>query len=299
MKLVGSKFLDPAILAKLPNMELAARRLVEGMFVGYHKSPRFGYSVEFVDHRDYAPGDDPRSVDWKVWARKDRYYVKRFEMESQLKATVILDTSRSMDFGEAGVTKLSYGSILAASLCYMLIHQNDMAGLATFDARVKHYIPPRGSRSHLRSILHALGTVSAGPETDVSAACHHLADTIQSRGMVIVISDLLDDTKEVLNSFRHFQHKKHDLIVFHLLDDAELELPYQELSNFVDIESGRRTAVDPASFRSVYKGRMSEFCQQLKDGCIKTNIDYNLIRTSEPIETVLGAYMRFRARRAR
>jgi len=151
----------------------------------------------------------------------------------------------------------------------------------------------------MRTILHILGNVSPGPETDVSAACHHLADTIQARGMVIVISDLLDDTEKVLHSFRHFQHKKHDLIVFHLLDDAELDLPFHELSNFVDIESGRRTAVDPAAFRSVYQSRVTDFVEQLRAGCLKTNIDYNQIRTSQPIESVLGAYMRFRARRAR
>lgn len=299
MSLVDTRFLDPEVLAKLPNLELVARRLVEGMFVGYHKSPQFGYSVEFVDHRDYVAGDDLRTVDWRVWARKDKYYVKRFEMESQLKGTILLDTSRSMEFGEGSRAKLAYGSMLAASLAYMLIHQSDMAGLVTFDSKVNYYIPPRGSRTHLRSILHALGTVQPGPATNVSHVCHHLAETILSRGMIIVISDLLDDTDEVLNGLRHFQHKKHDVIVFQLLHDDELDLPYQELANFKDLESGYRLAIDPAVFRSIYRQRVADHCRQLKEGCQKTNVEYHLVRTSQPLEPVLRNFVMFRARRAR
>ena len=295
----GSHFLDPAILASLPNHELVAKRLVRGVFVGYHKSPDFGYSVEFVDHRDYVPGDDLRTVDWRVWARKDKYYVKRFEMESQLKATIVLDTSRSMDFGDGRLTKLTYASYLAASLAYLVIHQNDMAGLVTFDDKIQNYLPPRGSRAHLRSLLHILGGIKPGPATNVPAACHHLADTMKSRGMVILISYLLDDTAEVLNALRHFQHKKHDVIVFHVLDDGELDLPYQELANFRDLESGVRLAVDPAAFRPEYRRRIGAFCDELNQGCLRTNIDYHLVRTSEPLEKVLSSYLKFRMRRAR
>jgi len=299
MKLIGSQFLDPEILQHLPNLELVARRLVEGVFVGYHKSPQFGYSVEFVDHREYVHGDDLRMVDWRVWARKDKYYVKRLEMESQLKATILLDTSRSMDFGEGKMTKLTYSSYLAASLAYLLIHQNDMAGLVSFDRDVRTYIPPRGSRSHLRMILHALGTVEPGPQTDVPRVCHRLADTIKTRGMVILISDLLDDVAAVLHSLRHFQHRKHDVIVFHVMDDAELDLPYRELANFRDVESGRRLAVDPGTFRKTYQQRVGDFCDELRRGCQATNVDYNLIRTSTPLESVLANYVTFRARRSR
>ena len=299
MKIVGSRFLDPDILSRLPNMEIAAKKLVKGAFVGYHKSPDFGYSVEFVDHRDYVAGDDLRSVDWRVWARKDKYYVKRFEMESQLKATIILDTSKSMDFGEGKLTKLEYGSYLSATLAYLLIHQNDMAGFVNFDSQVRTYIPPRGSRQHLRLIMHALGTIKPGPATNVPAVCHHLANTIKSRGMIILISDLLDDTEKVMHALRHFQHQKHDVIVFHTMDDSELDLPYQELANFRELETGTRVAVDPASFRSVYKGRVNSFCNELREACLKSNVDYNLIRTSQPIETVLSTYFTFRARRAR
>ncbi len=298
MKIVGSQYLDPAVLARLPNLEFAARRLVDGAFVGYHKSPKFGYSVEFVDHRDYARGDDPRSIDWKVWARKDKYYVKRYEMESQLKATVLLDVSRSMDFGEGALTKLAYGSYLAASLCYMVIHQNDMAGLVTFDERIRSFIPARGSRAHLRAVLSALGSVKPGPKTDVGKSCHHLAETIGARGMVIVISDLLDDPESVLSGLRHFQHKKHDVIVFHLLDDAELDFGYDELANFRDVEGGERVAVDPATFREEYRARIGGFCSELKEGCRKSAIDYVAVRTSTPIEKTLGDYIRFRARRS-
>jgi uncharacterized protein (DUF58 family) len=299
MKIVGSRFLDPELLAKLPNLEIAAKKLVKGTFVGYHKSPDFGYSVEFVDHREYAAGDDLRTVDWRVWARKDKYYVKRFEMESQLKATIILDGSKSMDFGEGKLTKLEYGSYLSATLAYTLIHQNDMAGLVTFDSKVRNYIPPRGSRQHLRLMLHTLGNMQPGPATNIPAVCHQLAETIKSRGMIILISDLLDDTDKVIQALQHFQHKKHDVIVFHLLDDAELTLPYAELANFRELETSSRLAIDPATFRGTYQERVNAFCTKLREGCLQTNIDYHLVRTSQPIETVLSSYFAFRARRTR
>ena len=296
---VGSRFLDPAVLAQLPNIEVRARRLVEGLFVGYHKSPQFGYSVEFADHREYVHGDDLRTVDWKVWARRNKYYVKRFEMESQLKATILLDTSRSMDFGAGRVSKLFYGSTLAATLAYLLIHQNDMAGLVTFDRQVRSYLPPRGSRAHLRLILHVLGATTPGETTNVAAVCHHLAETIRMRGMIILISDLLDEESAVLHALRHLQHKKHDVVVFHLLDEAERELPYEELANFRDLESGRRVAVDPATFRATYRQRVEEFCTRLREGCRQTNIDYHLIGCAQPLENVLTTFMRFRLRRSR
>lgn len=297
--LVGSKFLDPGVLAQLPNMELRARKLVEGMFVGYHKSPNFGYSVEFKDHREYVHGDDLRNVDWKVWARKDKYYVKRFEMESQLKATLLVDVSRSMDFGEGRCTKLFYASTLAATIAYILVHQNDMAGLVTFDRDIKTYVPARGSRAHMRMILHLLGQVQPGPQTNVAKVCHHLAETIRMRGIIILISDLLDDEDKIIHALRHFQHKKHDVIVFHMLDDSELKLPYEELANFVDIESGHRVAVDPATFRSTYQSRVEGFCKNMREQCRQTNIDYNLITCSMPFEKVLNEFLRFRAMRSR
>jgi uncharacterized protein (DUF58 family) len=299
MKIVGSRFLDPEVLAKLPNLELAARRLVEGLFVGYHKSPSFGYSVEFMDHREYVAGDDLRTVDWRVWARKDKYFVKRFEMEAQLKGTILLDTSRSMDFGERKLTKLAYGSYVAASLAYLLIHQNDMAGLVTFDSDVRHFLPARGGRTHLRQILHALSTVTPGPATDVPAVCHRLADRIASRGMIVVISDLLDDPARVLLALQKFQHKKHDVVVFHVMDDAEIDLPYQEIANFRDVESGRHLAVDPGAFRGTYTARVNEFLREVREGCRHSNVDYHLCLTSAPIEAVLGQYLAFRAGRSR
>jgi uncharacterized protein (DUF58 family) len=299
MKIVGSRFLDPQILAKLPNLELAARKLVEGLFVGYHKSPDFGYSVEFVDHREYVHGDDLRTVDWKVWARRNKYFVKRFEMETQLKGTVLLDISRSMDFGEGRMTKLAYGSFLAASIAYLLIHQNDMAGLVTFDDKIHDYLPARGGRLHLRTILHALSLVQPGPATDVPAICLRLADRIKSRGMVIVISDLLDDPARVIRALQAFQHKKHDVAVFHVMDDAEIDLPYQELANFRDMESGRRLAVDPGAFRSKYTQRVADFLREIREGCQRSNVDYHLVRTSMPIEAVIGKFMAFRAGRSR
>lgn len=299
MQIVGSEYLDPNILSALPNIEFIARRLVEGLFVGMHKSPHFGYSVEFKDHRDYVPGDDLRIVDWKVWARKDKYFVKRFEMESQLKATILLDCSRSMDFGENRLTKLQYASYLAASLAYLIIHQNDMAGLVTFDTDIHHYLPARGSRGHMRSILKAIGDVQPGPATNVPQVCNHLAQLIKSRGIIILISDLLDDVEETLHAVRHLQYKKHEVIVFHVLDDAELNLPYEALANFEDLESRQIQVVDPLAFRNEYQTRVKDYCEALRTGCQKTSVDYHLVSTSQPVEIFLANYLTFRARRSR
>ena len=299
MQTTGSRFLDPDILKQLPNMELRAKRLVESIFVGYHKSPYFGYSVEFADHREYVQGDDLRTVDWKVWARKNKYYVKRFEMESQLKATLVVDTSKSMDYGTGKLTKLEYASYLAATIVYLLMRQNDMGGLVTFDDQIRRRLPPGGSRAHLRQVLHALDNVQPGPATNVAKVCHDLAETIKARGMIIVISDLLQEPSEVIGALRHFQHRKHDVIVFQILDDSELDLPFAELSNFRDLESGQRVAVDPATFRHTYRERVRAFCDELRQGCLQTKIDHVLTRTSQPLETVITDYLSFRTRRSR
>lgn len=294
------QYLDPEILARLPkNIELIAKRLVQGLFVGYHRSPYFGSSVEFGDHRQYYPGDELRMMDWRVWAKHDRYCVKRFMMESQLKATILLDCSTSMDFTGGGLTKLQYGCYLAASLCYLIIHQNDMAGLVSFDDAIRDYLPPRGSRSHMRLILHALERLKTGPQTNVGRTCHHLAETMRSRGMIIVISDLLDDPDEVVRGLQHLHSARHDVIVFQLLDNAELTLPYRELCDFEDLEAGGSTPVDPIAFRQEYMSRVEEFCGRLRQGCIRSNIDYVRVNTSEPIEKMLFNYLVFRARHSR
>ena len=296
----GHQYLDPQILAHLPkNIELIARRLVQGMFVGYHRSPHFGSSVEFADHRQYYAGDELRTVDWRVWAKHDRYYVKRFVMESQLKATILMDCSTSMDFSGDGLSKLEYGCYLAASLCYLIVHQHDMAGLVTFDDSIRDYLPPRGSRSHMRLILHALERLRTGPQTNVGRICHHLAETMRARGMVILISDMLDEPDEILRGLRHLRSAKHDVIVFQLLDDFELTLPYRELSDFEDMETGRSTPVDPLAFRRDYIGRIEEFCSRLREGCIRSNIDYLRVNTSEHIERMLFNYLVFRAKHSR
>ena len=294
------QYLDPHILAHLPkHIELIAKRLVQGLFVGYHRSPYFGSSVEFADHRQYYPGDELRTMDWRVWAKHDRYCIKRFMMESQLKATILLDCSTSMDFRSDGLSKLEYGCYLAASLCYLIIHQNDMAGLVSFDDSIRDYLPPRGSRVHMRSILHALERLKTGRQTNVARICHHLAETMRARGMVIVISDLLDEPDEIIRGLRHLRSARHDIIVFQLLDNAELTLPYRELSDFEDMEAGGSTPVDPIGFRQDYISRIEEFCARLREGCVHSNIDYVRVNTSEPIEKMLFNYLVFRARHSR
>ncbi|MBI2191153.1 MAG: DUF58 domain-containing protein [Planctomycetes bacterium] len=291
----GSRFLDPKILTQLPDIELIARRLVHGMFIGYHRSPYYGYSVEFADHREYTQGDDVRKIDWKVWGKSDRYFIKRFEMESNLRCFCILDTSASMDYAGDGITKLEYGCFLAASMAYLMMHQHDQVGLVTFDRQVRDLVPARGNRAHRRLLLDRLAKIRPGPGTDVPSILHELAERLPQRALLVVISDCFGSPEAISHAFEHLRFRKHDLILFHTLDRYELELPYEALSDFVDAESGRRLPVDPLVDRPGYLERITRFQQDMREACHKNQMDYVLANTSEPIEKMLFQYLLRRA----
>ena len=290
------QYLDPAGLARLGNMELIAKQVVEGFLTGRHRSPYHGFSVEYLDHRAYTPGDDLRTLDWKMLARSDKYYVKLFEDETNLRAYILLDCSRSMAFKSGEIDKLTYGAYLAAALSYLLIRQNDAVGLLLFDTKVRSSIPPRAHPSQYRRVLETLEDIEAGGETDVGAVLHEAAERTRRRGLVILISDLIDSEESIADGLQHFRHNNHEVLVFHTMDEAELTFPYDRQTRFQDMEGASLLSANPKSLRKQYMQRLKGFLTRLKRDCSDRSISYNLVNTSEPYDHFLAAYLDKRAR---
>jgi uncharacterized protein (DUF58 family) len=290
------RFLDPAVIARLGTLELKARTIVEGFLSGLHRSPFKGFSVEFAEYRQYLPGDDLSSIDWKVYARSDRYYVKKFEEETNLDCHLLLDVSASMGYGSRGVTKMQYGSMLAASLAYLMNRQRDAVGLTAFDEAIVSMLPPSARSGHLRSLLVTLDRLRLGSRTDVSKPLHVLADGMVRRGMVVVISDLLDEPERVVDGLRHFRFRGTDVIVFHLLDPDELTFPFERAARFRDMEIGDELMAVPAVVRADYLKELERTIDTYKRDLSSAGIDYRLIDTSEPLEFALMSYLSSRSR---
>ncbi|HWG42699.1 MAG TPA: DUF58 domain-containing protein [Gemmataceae bacterium] len=293
---MSNRYFDPEGLARVGNMELVARQVVEGFLTGRHRSPYHGFSVEYLDHRAYTPGDDLRSIDWKILARTDKYHVKLFEDETNLRAHILLDCSKSMAFKSGDVSKLVYGSYLAAALAYLMLHQNDAVGLVLFDSELRQYLPPKARPTQFRRILDLLDHSYSREDTDVAAVLHDVAERIPRRGLVILISDLIDDEQKLANGLQHFRHNNHEVIVFHVMDDAELTFPYDRLTRFKDMEGVGRLTANPKSLRQRYLTRINTFLDTLKAICFERNISYNLANTTEPYDQFLAAYLEKRAR---
>ncbi len=289
-------FFDPAGLARLGSMDLVAKQVVEGFLTGRHRSPYHGFSVEYLDHRPYSPGDDLRAMDWKMLARSDKYQIKLFEDETNLRAYILLDCSESMAFKSGEIDKLSYGAYLAAALTYLLIRQNDAVGLVLFDTKVRQYIPPKAHPSQYRRVLQALDGVKSGGETDVGSVLHEAAERTKRRGLIILISDLIDKEENIANGLQHFRHNNHEVIVFHTMDDAELTFPYDRLTRFKDMEGAGQVVTNPKSLRKRYLDRIQAFTEQIKHDCFERKISYNLASTTEPYDRFLAAYLDKRAR---
>ncbi|HGE69695.1 TPA: DUF58 domain-containing protein [Candidatus Poribacteria bacterium] len=293
-------YLDPNAISRLAGMEVAARLVVEGFISGMHKSPYQGFSVEFVEHRQYMPGDEIRYIDWKVFGKSDRYYIKKFEEETNLRSYIVLDTSGSMGFksdkASNMLTKFDYACFLSASLTYLMLKQRDSVGLVTFDDRLKTYIPPRNGPSHLHIIISELEKSSPGKETNISTTFHELAQRIVRRGLVIIISDLLDDPEKVLRSLKHFRHKKHEVIVFHVLDPAELMFPFDGTVLFRDMETQRQLTIEAEILKDEYLRKIKNLINEYKNGCNASLIDYVQIDTSVPFDYALSAYLSKRNR---
>ena len=290
------RFLDPAILARLATIELKARAVVEGLLSGLHRSPLKGFSVEFAEYRQYLPGDDLARIDWKVYARSDRYYVKKFEEETNVDCHLLLDVSASMGYGSRGVTKLEYGSVLAASLAYLMNRQRDAVGLTTFDDAIVTMVPPSARASHLRSILVTLDRIGLGRRTDVSKPLHLLADAISKRGLIVFISDLLDEPERIVDGLRHFRFRGSEVIVFHLLDPAELTFPFERAARFRDMELGDEVMAVPSVVRREYLEALNTALDRYKRELGSEGIDYRLLDTSTPLEFALMSYLSTRGR---
>ncbi|MBL7959540.1 DUF58 domain-containing protein [bacterium] len=277
-------------------MEIKARLVVEGFITGLHKSPYHGFSVEFAEHRQYMPGDEIRSIDWKVYGRTSRYYVKRYEEETNLKTYILLDTSGSMTFTSSAITKLEYSSYLAASLAYLMIHQKDATGLVLFDKKIRKYMPPRATMGYLRVLEENLQNIRDHEDTDLAPTLHEIAERIKRRGLIILISDLFDDPQKIMAGLKHFRHRRHEVIVFHVLDPQERELAYSGDVVFEDIETKERISTQPWHIRSSYREQMQAFIESYRKECRENKIDYVLLDTRTSFDVALLEYLTQRSK---
>jgi uncharacterized protein (DUF58 family) len=291
----GSRFLDPAVLARIGNLELVARTVVDGMINGLHKAPYFGSSVDFAEHRGYVPGDDIRRLDWKVWARTDRYYIKEYEAESNMNFAVLLDVSKSMDYGSRGVTKLDYAKMLAACLTNLVHHQRDRVGFVAFDSDVVEHVPP--SAKHMETVLHVIDRLTPGRPGTLKAPLHKLAEHFGRRGTLVVISDFYEEPDAVIEAISPLRFRGNEIIVFHVLDKAELEFGFADASPFEDLESGEQMPVVPEAFRAEYRSLVRAHIDALTQAFSKVRVDYTLVDTSKPLDYALFAYLNGRAYR--
>lgn len=288
-------YFDPKVLAGISNLSLRARWVVEGIMSGIHRSRSKGFSVEFEEHREYSPGDEIRRIDWKALGKFDRYFIKEYEDETNLRAYILLDTSGSMDYASDGLTKFDYACTLAASLAYLILRQQDAAGLVTFSNRIESFIPPRAKRDYLTQIVHALENRTPGGETHVGRILEEIAGQVKRRGMIILVSDLLDEPAQILKGLRLFRFKGNDVIVFHILDQAELDLPFEGNILFEDLEASNINVIaDPAAIRQTYRKVVEEFTGQMRKECHDSSIDYQLISTSTPLDRALASYLSWR-----
>ena len=290
------KYLNPEVVSNLSSIELKARLVVEGFIVGLHRSPYHGFSVEFAEHRQYMPGDDFRHIDWKVYGKSDRFFIKQFEEETNLKAYILLDASNSMGYKSDGITKLEYGSYLAASLSYLMLRQQDAPGLLVYDQKIRSYIPPKGARSHINPILRQLNNTQPSSKTDASVAFHELAERVKRRGLIIVISDLLDDPEKMVLGLKHFRHRQHEVIVFHILDPYERNFAYKSEARFRDMETGKELLTDPWQIRGDYISRLNDYLGWISKSCRDSHIDYHLLDTSVPFDRALFGYLAKRSK---
>ena len=291
------RFLDPSLIARIGSMELRARTVVEGFLAGLHRSPFKGFSVEFAEYRQYLPGDDLSTIDWKVYARSDRYYVKKFEEETNVECHVLLDVSGSMGYGSQGITKLAYGSYLAASLAYLMNRQRDAVGFIAFDDNIVTHVPPSARPGHLRSVLLALNQLSLGTRSNVAKPLHQLADSLVKRGIVVLLSDLLDDPARTIQGLKHLRFRGTDIVVFHLLDHDELTFPYERLTRFRDMETTDEVMAAPLEVRDHYLSEIELLMSQYKRELGLVGIDYQLVDTSKALDFALMSYLSPRSRR--
>jgi uncharacterized protein (DUF58 family) len=296
---INPKFLDPETLAKLQGLELRARLIVEGYVAGMHRSPFHGFSIEFAEHREYVPGDDLRYVDWKVFGKTDKVYLKQYEEETNLVSYLLLDTSESMRYKSAGaaLSKLEYAQCLASALAYLVLQQQDSVGLVTFDREIRALVRSSSNPSHLRQLLHVMGRSTAERKTQTGPIFHDLAERLKKRGIVIILSDLFDDVQSMMAGLKHFRHRRHEVILMHVLDPAELDFPFRDMTMFKGLEQAPDVLADPKALREAYLKEFGAFTQAVKRGARALHIDYVQARTDENMELVLSTYLASRMNR--
>ncbi len=291
-----ARFLDPAIVSRLGTIDLKARTIVEGFLTGLHRSPYKGFSVEFAEYRQYLPGDDLATLDWKVYARSDRHFVKKFEEETNLTCHLLLDVSGSMGYASGAVTKLQYGSYLTGALAYLMNRQRDAFGMIAFDDGITSLLPASARTGHLRAVLLALERLKLGKGTNVAKPLHDLAAAVRKRGLIVLVSDLMDDPQQVLDGLKHFRYRGSDVVVFHVLDPYELQFPFEQAARFRDMETADEVMAVPAAVRRDYLERMQAMIATYKRELGLAGIDYCLLDTSQPLELGLMAYLMTRRR---
>ena len=295
---VNSKnYLDPKIISRISSLDLRARLVVEGFMVGLHKSPYHGFSVEFSQHRPYMQGDNLRSVDWRVFGKTEKYYIKQYEEETNLRSYIILDSSKSMEYSsDKNISKLDYASTLVAALSYMMIKQQDAVSLTIYSDEIKKYLPPKSSNSYLQQILKELVTLKASSKTNTSDVLNKVAEKIKRRGLVIIISDFFDDVDKTLKAIKHFAHQKNEVIIFQILDPMERTFGFGKDAVFKDLETDEELTTQPYQIQKAYQQAMNEFTNKIKRECLNSNFDYNLLDTSVPFDKALFSYIQKRSR---
>lgn len=293
-----SNFIDPTVLATLDNLEMRARVVVEGFIAGLHKSPKRGFSVEFTDYRHYQQGDDLRHVDWKLYGRSDKLYIKQYEDETNVRCFILLDSSASMAYASGGMSKLEYGRTLASALSYFIMRQKDAVGLITFDDRIRDYIPAKSRQLHLIRILRSLHEVTAGSTTNTVRPLTELAMTLNRKSLVILISDMLEDEQATIKALQQLRAMGNEVIVFHVLDEQELHFNFNESTEFVDMESAETYITSPAAVRNAYLEHLNNYLADCKKRCQSSGVDYCLLNTSQPLDKALASYLAHRTRSA-
>lgn len=300
--------LDPEALAKIHRLDFLARGVMEGSVTGRHRSPFRGSSVEFAEHREYANGDDIRMLDWRVYGKSDRYYVRQYEDETNLRATILLDASASMCYTGTmssvrrgkSLSKFDYGRYLSASLLHLMVHQQDAVGLVTFDTAVRRYLPSRSRVSHLKALLEELHNTKPGGETSIAPILHDIAERIKRRGLVILISDLFDDPSEILKALHHFRFRKHEVVLMHVMAEEELSFPFEKWSLFEDMEvASNRIELDPRATRAAYLDEVRKFVSEIRKGCGEMRVEYVPMNTRKDFDTALLEYLAGRLRRGK
>ena len=297
------RLLDPEALSKIHRLELVARGIVEGFISGRHRSPYRGFSVEFAEHREYSPGDNLRDLDWRVYGKTDRYFIKQYMEETNLRAVILLDASGSMKYtgdeaavhGDRRLSKFEYAQYLAASLTHLMINQQDAVGLVTFDTKVRRYLPARSRTNYLRTLLEEISDTQPGEETNIAPIFHDIAERVHRRGLIVIVSDLFDDPEQILKALHHFRFRKHEVIVFHVMAEEELTFPFEKWSLFRDMENVEsKLELDPRAVRAAYLDEVRRFVGAIEKGCGQMTIDYVPISTKRPFDVALTSYLAHR-----